>query len=63
MKKTLLFAALCVLPLCAAAQERLDSVVVSATRAGKETPVTYDMVGQGNSGYIRYGREGGTPPE
>ena len=46
MKKTLLFAALCVLPLCAAAQERLDSVVVSATRAGKETPVTYDMVGK-----------------
>ena len=46
MKKTLLFAALCVLPVCAAAQERLDSVVVSATRAGKETPVTYDMVGK-----------------
>ena len=42
----MLFAALCVLPLCAAAQERLDSVVVSATRAGKETPVTYDMVGK-----------------
>ncbi len=46
MKKTMLLAALCVLPLCAAAQERLDSVVVSATRAGKETPVTYDMVGK-----------------
>jgi iron complex outermembrane receptor protein len=26
--------------------ERLDSVVVSATRAGKSTPVTYTMVGQ-----------------
>ena len=46
MKKTMFFAVLCVLPLCAAAQERLDSVVVSATRAGKETPVTYDMVGK-----------------
>ena len=27
-------------------QERLDSVVVSATRAGKSTPVTYTMVGK-----------------
>ena len=46
MKKTMLFAALCVLPVCAAAQERLDSVVVLSTRAGKETPVTYDMAGK-----------------
>ena len=27
-------------------QERLDSVVVSASRAGKATPVTYTMVGR-----------------
>ena len=46
MKKTMLFAALCMLPVCATAQERLDSAVVSSTRAGKETPVTYDMVGR-----------------
>ena len=26
-------------------KERLDSVVVSASRAGKHTPVTYTMVG------------------
>lgn len=49
MKKTLLLAALCVLPLCAAAQEnteRLDSVVVSASRAGRFTPVAYTSVGK-----------------
>ena len=38
------------LPLCAAAQEtrteRLDSVVVSASRAGKNTPVAYEKVGK-----------------
>ena len=48
MKKTMLLAALCVLPLCAQAQEsdpeRLDSVVVSASRAGKQTPVTFTSV-------------------
>ncbi|MDY6278490.1 MAG: TonB-dependent receptor, partial [Bacteroidales bacterium] len=27
-------------------QERLDSIVVSASRAGKSTPVTYTMVGK-----------------
>jgi len=41
-------AALCVLPLCAAAQEekaeRLDSAVVSASRAGSHTPVTFTSV-------------------
>ncbi|MBO4635323.1 MAG: TonB-dependent receptor [Bacteroidales bacterium] len=49
MKKYLLLAALCVLPLCLGAQdkaERLDSVVVSASRAGKNTPVTYDNLGR-----------------
>ena len=49
MKKTMIFAALCVLPVCAAAQEkteRLDSVVVSASRAGKQTPVTFTSVGK-----------------
>ena len=49
MKKTLLLAALCALPLCAKAQEkteRLDSVVVSASRAGKQTPVTYTSLGK-----------------
>ena len=49
MKKTLLLAALCVLPLCAQAQEkteRLDSVVVSASRAGKQTPVTFTNLGK-----------------
>ena len=47
MKKTLLLAALLVLPFCAQAQEkteRLDSVVVSASRAGKQTPVTFTNV-------------------
>ena len=50
MKRTLLVAALCVLPFCAQAQEerteRLDSVVVSASRAGKNTPVSYENVGK-----------------
>ena len=49
MKKVLLFAALSVLPLCVDAQEmneRLDSVVVSATRAGEKTPLTYASVGK-----------------
>ena len=49
MKKTLLFAALSVLCVCAQAQEkteRLDSVIVSASRAGKNTPVTYENVGK-----------------
>lgn len=47
MKRKVLVAALCVLPLCAPAQEkteRLDSVVVSASRAGKDTPVTFTTV-------------------
>ena len=30
--------------------ERLDSVVVSASRAGKSTPVSYTMVGRRSSG-------------
>ncbi|MBR5403494.1 MAG: TonB-dependent receptor [Bacteroidales bacterium] len=50
MKKELLFtAALLVLPLCAGAQEmteRLDSVVISASRAGDKTPVTHTDVGK-----------------
>ncbi len=49
MKRKVLVAALCVLPLCALAQEkteRLDSVVVSASRAGKDTPVTFTTVGK-----------------
>ena len=50
MKKELLFAAaLVVLPLCAGAQEmteRLDSVVISASRAGDKTPVTHTDVGK-----------------
>ena len=48
MKKTMLMAALCVLPLCANAQEekteRLDSAIVSASRAGERTPVTFTSV-------------------
>ena len=48
MKKLFCLAALCVLPLCALAQEekteRLDSVVVSVSRAGKQTPVTFTSV-------------------
>ena len=50
MKKTVLFSALIVLSFCAAAQEkteRLDSVEVSASRAGRNTPVTYENVGKG----------------
>lgn len=50
MKKELLFAAaLLALPLCAGAQEmteRLDSVVISASRAGDKTPVTHTDVGK-----------------
>ena len=53
MKKTLLTAALGVLGVCAAAQnteqpiyDRLDSVVVSVSRAGKQTPVTFTNVGK-----------------
>ena len=53
MKKTMLLAAaLCALPLCAAAQERLDSAVVSSTRAGKQTPVTYTTVTQEELGQV-----------
>ena len=48
MKKILFVAALCVLPFCARAQEweaeRLDSAVVSASRAGERTPVTFTSV-------------------
>ena len=47
MNRTILFSALIVLSFCAAAQEkteRLDSVVVSASRAGRNTPVTYENV-------------------
>ena len=51
MKKTVLSAALAALCLCAGAQEpekteRLDSVVVSASRAGTRTPVTHTDVGK-----------------
>jgi len=50
MKKLLLVAACAAVCVAAAAQEekveRLDSVVVSATRAGKNTPVTYSNVGK-----------------
>jgi len=52
MKKCFLIAALCVLPLAANAQEekaeRLDSATVSASRAGKQTPVTYTSLGKAN---------------
>ncbi|MBQ2172169.1 MAG: TonB-dependent receptor [Bacteroidales bacterium] len=45
-----MIAALCVLPLAANAQEekaeRLDSATVSASRAGKQTPVTYTSLGK-----------------
>ena len=48
MKRLMLLAAMFLLPLCATAQEekteRLDSVVVSVTRAGKQTPVTFTSV-------------------
>ncbi len=49
MKKILLLAALCVLAPCAFAQEkteRLDSAVVSSSRADKNTPVTFSSVGK-----------------
>ena len=51
MKKTVLTAALSVLCVCAGAQteewtERLDSIVVSSTRAGENTPVTYSTMGK-----------------
>ena len=51
MKKTVLSAAFAALSLCAGAQEvekmdRLDSVVVSASRAGTYTPVTHTDVGK-----------------
>ena len=47
MKKQMLLAALCMLPICAQAQEkteRLDSAVVSSSRAGDQTPVTFTSV-------------------
>ena len=44
MKKLLWMAALLMLPLCALAQERLDSAVVSASRAGINTPVAHENV-------------------
>ena len=51
MKKTVLTAAFAALCLCAGAQtaekqERLDSVIVSASRAGTNTPVTHTDVGK-----------------
>ena len=49
MKKLALLAALFALPLPAAAQqitERLDSAVISAGRAGTETPVTFNTLGR-----------------
>ena len=51
MKKTVLSAAFAALCLCAGAQtpeepERLDSIVVSASRAGTNTPVTHTDVGK-----------------
>lgn len=51
MKKTLLLsAALLALPICASAQEekteRLDSVVISASRAGDKAPVSFTNVGK-----------------
>ena len=54
MKKSFLIAALCVLPLTANAQEekveRLDSATVSASRAGKQTPVTFTSLGKAELG-------------
>ena len=46
MKKTVLAAAFAAMCVCAGAQtvERLDSVIVSASRAGALTPVTHDNV-------------------
>ena len=51
MKKTVLAAAFAAICVCAGAQteekvERLDSIVISASRAGAHTPVTYDNVGK-----------------
>ena len=48
MKKTVLTAALAAVCVCAGAQtvERLDSVVVSTSRAGAKTPVTHTDVGK-----------------
>ena len=49
MKKVLLLAALCVLAPCVFAQEkteRLDSVVVSSSRADKNTPIAFSTVGK-----------------
>ena len=49
MKKVLLLAALCVLAPCIFAQEkteRLDSVVVSSSRADKNTPIAFSTVGK-----------------
>ncbi len=48
MKKTVLMAVFAALCLCAGAQEpeRLDSVIVSASRAGTNTPVTHTDVGK-----------------
>ena len=49
MKKVLFFAALCVLAPCALAQEkteRLDSAVVSTSRADANTPVTFSTIGK-----------------
>ena len=48
MKKTVLAAAFAAVCVCAGAQtvERLDSVIVSASRAGSHTPVTHDNVGR-----------------
>lgn len=51
MKETVMMTALLALCVCAGAQteerhERLDSVVVSASRAGASTPVTYSSVGK-----------------
>ena len=49
MKRLFWIAVLSVLPLCVWAQEtteRLDSVVVSASRAGNYTPVAYENVGK-----------------
>jgi len=53
MKKTILIAAFSLFSVFAWAQteerhERLDSVVVSASRAGEHTPVTFSTVGKGD---------------
>ena len=51
MKKTVLAAAFAAVCVCAGAQnaekaERLDSVIISSSRAGSHTPVTFDNVGK-----------------